>query len=60
VVLVRFDVTDQTDEHEALQERYGANTLPTLIGLSPAGAEVLRITDLLDPEGFVAALARLE
>lgn len=60
MVLIRFDVTAQTPADEAAQQRYKATTLPMLIGLSAAGDEKVRISELLEPEAFVAALARLE
>lgn len=60
MVLLRFDVTEQTAADEAVQDRYRANTLPTLIGLAPDGTERLRITEVLEPKAFVDALARLE
>lgn len=60
VVLLRLDVTEQTAADEALQERYRATTLPTLIGLSADGKETLRITEFLGPEALLRALAKLE
>jgi thiol:disulfide interchange protein DsbD len=60
MVLLRIDVTDQTEEHEKLQERYRAQTLPMLIGLAPDGTEKVRINEFLEPRAFLDALARLE
>lgn len=60
MVLLRFDVTEQSEADEALMERYRATMLPTLIGLSPDGAEKVRITKFLGPDAFLRALSGLE
>ena len=60
MVLLRVDVTEQNDADAALQQRYKAETLPTLIALSPDGAEKVRISRYLEAEAFLRELARLE
>jgi len=60
MVLLRFDVTEQTEADEEVQKRYDATNLPTLLALSADGEERVRITEFLEPKEFLAALAKLE
>jgi thiol:disulfide interchange protein DsbD len=56
-VPVKFDVSDATDADNALQEKYEAGTLPTVILLDAAGREVKRFGEPIpSPREFVEAL----
>jgi len=43
-VPLKFDVSERTDEDEALQDKYGAGTLPAVIFLDVDGNELARYT----------------
>lgn len=56
-VSIKFDVSEDTDENLALQKRYDAESLPTVILLGPDGREVRRFHEPIPtPEEFLAAL----
>ena len=56
MVLLKFDVSANSDADKALQQRFAVKTLPALLVLSPAGKELKRITKFLKPMAFLAAL----
>jgi thiol:disulfide interchange protein len=62
-VLLRIDVTANTDADMVLRERYAAKTLPAVVFLAPDGSVLGRVTTTLDPpelaEMVKAAAARL-
>jgi thiol:disulfide interchange protein DsbD len=54
---VKFDVSKNTDENQALKARYDAGSLPTVILYGPDGREVRRFHEPIPtPEEFAAAL----
>ncbi len=56
MVLLKFDVSANSDADKALQQRFGVKTLPALLILSPSGKEQKRITKFLQPTAFLATL----
>jgi thiol:disulfide interchange protein DsbD len=55
-VPIQFDVSDFTDENNALKERYGAKTLPAVIFLDTQGNVVARLKDLVEVEEMLEIL----
>jgi thiol:disulfide interchange protein DsbD len=55
-VLLRIDVTEQSDETEALQNKYGAEVLPVLLVVAPDGTERGRINQFVDSDELLSAL----
>ncbi len=56
-VPLKIDVTDQDEEDEKMQKKYGAPTLPAVIFLDAEGNELGRYTEKSpDSDGFRAAL----
>ena len=58
-VTLRLDVTEVTDAHEALMQKYRVQTLPAVIFLDPAGNERGRIIDYAKPAQFLARAREL-
>ncbi len=58
-VTLRVDVTDVTDAHEALMQKYRVETLPAIIFFDAAGNERGRITDYARPAQFLARAREL-
>jgi thiol-disulfide isomerase/thioredoxin len=56
-VVLRVDVTDETDATNATQERYGALALPNLVFLSATGKALARVDRLLDADALAAVVA---
>jgi thiol:disulfide interchange protein DsbD len=56
-VPLQFDVSDFTDENNALKERYGAQTLPAVIFMDTQGNVVARLKDLVEVEEMLEVLA---
>lgn len=52
-VFLKFDVTKGTDEDEALQEKWNAETLPAVIFTDAEGQELGRVDKYLAPEPFL-------
>jgi thiol:disulfide interchange protein DsbD len=55
-VLLKFDVSKGTDEDEARQEKWNAETLPAVVFADPAGKELGRVDKYLDTEDFLQVL----
>lgn len=55
-VLLKFDVTEATDEDEARQEKWKASNLPAVIFTDAAGKELGRVDKYLPPSEFLEAL----
>lgn len=58
-VTLRLDVTDVTDAHEALMQKYDVQTLPAVIFFDADGNERGRITDYAKPAQFLARAREL-
>lgn len=56
-VPLRFDVSDDTAENNALKERYGAQTLPAVIFMDAQGNVVKRLKDFVDVDEMLDVLA---
>ena len=56
MVLLKFDVSANSDADKALQKRFGVSALPALLVLSAKGKEITRVTKFLKPTPFLAAL----
>ncbi len=61
LVAARIDLTSETAESEALQEKYGVVGLPSVLFLNADGTEQkeLRITGAMSPSEFLAHLTRM-
>ncbi|MGE0398856.1 MAG: protein-disulfide reductase DsbD family protein [Kofleriaceae bacterium] len=55
-VPIQFDVSEFTDENNALKERYGAKTLPAVIFMDTQGNVVARLKDLVEVEEMLEIL----
>ncbi len=55
-VPIQFDVSDFSDENNALKERYGAKTLPAVIFMDTEGNVVARLKDLVTVEEMLEIL----
>jgi thiol:disulfide interchange protein DsbD len=55
-VLLKFDVSKGTDEDEARQEKWSAETLPAVVFADAAGKELGRVDQYLPPEDFLQIL----
>jgi thiol:disulfide interchange protein DsbD len=58
-VLLKIDVTEQSDKDKALQEKYKALMLPAVIVISPKGDELLRFDKFVEPAGLLSAIDAL-
>lgn len=56
-VPLRFDVSELSDENNALKERYGAKTLPAVIFMDTQGNVVARLKDLVEVDEMLNVLA---
>lgn len=57
-VWIKVDVTRETDQQTALRTRFGADTLPAVLLLSPEGKVLQRVTELVGPEQFLPMVRR--
>lgn len=55
-VPLRFDVSDDTAENNALKDRYGAQTLPAVIFMDAQGNVVKRLKDFVDVDEMLEVL----
>jgi thiol:disulfide interchange protein len=55
--LLRVDLSEEDDALAAIKRKYGAETLPAIRIVSPAGAIVARTDQQLSPERFLSLLA---
>lgn len=55
-VPLKFDVSKGTDEDQARQEKYGAETLPAVIFMDASGKEMGRVNRYLEPREFLQIL----
>ncbi len=55
-VPLKFDVTQGTDEDEAKQEKWNAETLPAVIFVDAEGNELGRVSKYLAPEPFLQVI----
>jgi thiol:disulfide interchange protein DsbD len=56
-VPLKFDVSDSTDENLARRQRYGADTLPSIVLMGPDGSVLGRISKLTEPDDMMQILA---
>ena len=59
-VPLKFDVSKGTDADEALQEKYGAETLPAVILFDAEGRELGRVSEFVPPDEFMKVLSAAE
>ena len=52
-VPLKFDVTKSTDENDARRSRYQAQTLPSVLFMSPDGTVLARISKLTEPDAML-------
>lgn len=53
---IQFDVSELSDENNALKDRYGAKTLPAVIFMDTQGNVVARLKDLVEVEEMLEIL----
>lgn len=55
-VFLKFDVSKGTEEDEAKQEKWNAETLPAVVFTNAAGEELGRVSEYLKPAPFLAVV----
>jgi thiol:disulfide interchange protein DsbD len=55
-VLLRMDLSDMTDEDDAVQKKFKIGGLPTVLVIGSDGREASRITEFMDAKAFLEVL----
>lgn len=60
-VIARIEMTNQTDEGQALQQQYGIQGLPTILFFAPGSTapHPVRVTEFIDADGLMTTLRKI-